>query len=303
MKINIVIGEDDFSEQIAKRINAKFIKIKNTTFPDSEVKSLIETEQIKNKNILLVLRTNRFKPAVNDAIIKIYFITNLLRENKAKEVNLLLPYMFYARQDKQFLSGETKSFSSIANLYENLEISNIITINSHLYGKSSNIQSFFKKIKVHDLSPAIIFSEYFKTKKPKNPIVIGPGRGADKLIQELADFLNVDFEGLEKERDHFTREITIKSLKTNLKERDVIIYDDVAASGGTITDAFKLVYNSKPSRIFIALPHLITKGGIERIYDLGADEIITTDSFNSEESKKFTELTLIPLISEYVKNM
>jgi phosphoribosylpyrophosphate synthetase len=77
----------------------------------------------------------------------------------------------------------------------------------------------------------------------------------------------------------------------------------VAASGGTITDAFKLVYNSKPSRIFIALPHLITKGGIERIYDLGADEIITTDSFNSEESKKFTELTLIPLISEYVKNM
>ncbi|MEM5872467.1 MAG: ribose-phosphate pyrophosphokinase-like domain-containing protein [Candidatus Aenigmatarchaeota archaeon] len=98
MKVDIVIGEDNFSKQIAEQINADFIKIKNTIFPDSEIKSTIETEKIKNKNILLILRTNRFKPAVNDVIIKIYFILNLLKENDAKELNLLLPYMFYARK-------------------------------------------------------------------------------------------------------------------------------------------------------------------------------------------------------------
>ena len=303
MKINIVIGEDDFSEQIAKRINADFIKIKTTVFPDNEVKSLIETEQIKNKNILLVLRTNRFKPAVNDAIIKIYFIANLLRENKAKEVNLLLPYMFYARQDKQFLSGETKSFSSIANLYESLEISSIITINSHLYGKEPEIQSFFKEIKVHDLNTVKIFADYLKTKNLKEPIVIGPGKGADRLILELAKLLNSSFEWLEKDRDHETQIITIKPPKTDVRNRDVIIYDDVASSGGTIIKAFELINQRNPNRIFLALSHLVTEEGIEKLSNLNTSELITTDTFVSEKSKKFTELNTIQLVSNYIKSL
>jgi len=303
MRVDVVTGEDDFSEQIAKQINAKFVKIKNTTFPDSEVKSSIETEQITNKNVLLVLRTNRFEPAVNDAIVKIYFIVNLLRENNVKEINLLLPYMFYARQDKQFLPGETRSFSNIASLYESLGISNILTINSHLYGKTPDLQSFFKKIKIHDIAPVKIFSDYLKMKDLKEPIVIGPGKGADTLIEEMANCLNSDFEGLEKERNLHTQHITMNPPKAKLENRDVIIYDDVAASGGTIIPAFELTKRYSPKRIFIGLPHLVTRKGIEKLQNLNSRELITTDTFFSEEPKKFTELTLVPLISEYVKNM
>jgi len=304
MKIDVVIGEDNFSEQISKQINSKFVKIKTHNFPDSEVKPILEAEkEIKDNNVLLVLRTSRFKPSINDSIMKIYFIANLLIENHVNEINLLLPYMFYARQDKQFLLGETKSLSNIAELYESLGISNIITVNSHLYGKKPTLQSFFRKIKIHDLSPAIIFANYLKTKNLKNPVVIGPGKGADRLIQELSGFLGADFEGLEKEKNHETLEVTTKPPKTDLKNRDAIIYDDVAAGGGTIIDAFRLVYNSKPNRIFIALPHLISKEGIEKISNLKASEIITTDSFISEETKRFTELTLVPLISDYIKKL
>jgi len=300
MKIDTIIGEDEFSKQIAKQVNAQFIKFKVFTFPDSEIKLTLKKTELKNKNVLLVLRPNRFKPNLNDIIIKIYFVTNLLRDYNANEINLLLPYMLYSRQDKQFLPGETKSFSYIANLYESLGISNILTVNSHLYGKTPTLQSFFKKIKIYDISPTIIFSKYFKTKNLKNPIVIGPGKGANKLIQELADSLNADFEGLEKERNRRNQKIIMKPPKTNLKNRDVIIYDDIAAGGGTIIKSFKLVKEHKPKRIFIALSHLLTKSGIEKIYKLKANEIITTNSFNSEESVKFTELNLIPLICNYL---
>lgn len=301
MKIDVVIGEDEFAEKIAKRISAKFIKIKTHIFPDSEVKPILETEDVKGKNVLLALRTNRFKPSINDNVMKIYFIAKLLRELNTNEINLLLPYMFYSRQDKQFLPGEVKSFSNIADLYERLGISNIITINSHLYGKEPTLQSFFKKIKIHDVSPVIIFAYYLRTKNLTNPIVIGPGKGANKLIHELSELLNVDFEDLKKERDHKTLEVTTKPPKTDLKNRDVIIYDDVAGGGGTIIDAFRLVYDSKPNRIFIALPHIVSKEGIEKLYELESYEIITTDSFMSEEPKKFTELSLIPLISNYIE--
>lgn len=304
MRIDVVIGEDEFSEQISKRINAKFIKIKTHLFPDSEVKPTLETENgIKDSNVLIVLRTNRFKPSINDNVMKIFFIVSLLKEIGANEVNLLLPYMFYSRQDKQFLPGEVKSFLNIANLYESLGISNIITVNSHLYGKKPTLQSFFRKIKIHDISPAIIFAYYLRTKNLINPIVIGPGKGADRLIQELAKILNVDFEDLEKEKDHRTLEVIMKPPKTNLRNRDVIIYDDVAASGGTVIKAFERVSDSKPNKIFIALPHIISKEGIEKLYNLNADEIITTDSFMTEESKRFQELSLIPLISNYIERL
>jgi ribose-phosphate pyrophosphokinase len=233
--------------------------------------------------------------------MKIYFVTKLLREYNVNEINLLLPYMFYSRQDKQFLPGETKSFSSIVDLYEILGISKIITVNSHLYGKQPLLQSFFKKIKVYDLSPVIIFADYLKTKNLSSPIVIGPGKGTNTLIEELANLLDADFESLEKERDHKTQKIIMKPPESNLKNRDVIIYDDVSASGETPLKAFELVQACKPNRIFIALPHLIAKVGIEKLQNLNC-ELITSDSFISEQ-KRFTELSLISLVSNYIKKL
>ena len=95
----------------------------------------------------------------------------------------------------------------------------------------------------------------------------------------------------------------MKPSKTNLKDRDAIIYDDVTASGGTPVKAFDLVKKHNPRRIFIALPHLVSREGIEKIYNLRVDEIITTDSFISEEPKGFIELTLVPLVSNYIKKL
>jgi len=302
--IDIVIGEDNFSEQIAKQINAKFIKIKTSVFPDSEIKPALEKEEsVKNSNVLLVSRSNRFKPNVNDNIMKIFFISSLLNETGANKINLLVPYMFYSRQDRQFLPGEPKSLKNIAEIYENLNISNIFTVNSHLFGKERPLQNFFRKTKIHDINPCKIFAEYLKTKNLVNAIVIGPGKGPEKMVNELASLLNISFECLEKERDHKTQSIVMKPPKTDLKNKDVVIYDDVTSSGETPAKTFELVKENNPRRIFMVLVHLISREGIEKIYNLGADEIITTDSFNSEEPKKFTELTLVPLISEYIKKL
>jgi ribose-phosphate pyrophosphokinase len=304
MKIDMVIGEDNFSEQIAKQLNAKFIKIKTTVFSDREVKPVLETEDnIKDSNILLVSRTDRFKPSINDSIMKILFVSSLLNKIGVKDVNLLVPWMYYSRQDKQFLSGEPKSLHNIAELYENLNVSHIFTVNSHLFGKENPLQDYFKQVKVHDINPVTIFADYLKTKNLLNAIVIGPGKGPEKMVKELADSINASFECLEKERDHVTREITMKPPETDLKNRDVVIYDDITSSGGTPSKTFEIVKKSRPKRIFMSLVHLISREGIEKIYNLEADEIITTDSFNSEESKEFTELTLIPLISNYIKDL
>jgi ribose-phosphate pyrophosphokinase len=295
--MEILIGEDDFARQIAEKLNLDFVRVNASVFPDSEIKPMIENEdKIKGNKILLVIRTDRFRPSINDSIMKIYFICRTLKN--AEEVNLFLPYMFYSRQDKKFLPGEPESFSDIANLYESLGIKNIFTINSHLYGKEKSLQDYFKKIKIHDISPSKLFADYLKTKNLKNPIIIGPGIGPATMVKELAEMLNASYECFEKERNHRTLEVFFKPLRSNLDDRDVIIYDDVAASGGTIIKPFEIAKQFKPRRIFLVLSHLITRKGIEKLYELNSNEIITTDSFISEGPTKFTELSLINMIDK-----
>ena len=207
--MEILMGEDDFARRMADKLNMEFVKFNTSVFPDSEIKPLIENEdKIKGNRVLLVIRTDRFRPSINDSIMKIYFICRTLQ--KAEEINLFLPYMFYSRQDKKFLPGEPESFSDIAQFYENLGIKNIFTVNSHLYGKEKTLQDYFKGIKIHDASPSKLFADYLKTKNLKNPVVLGPGAGPAVMVKELAEMLNAPYECLVKERNHKTQQIFMK---------------------------------------------------------------------------------------------
>jgi len=291
--MEILLGEDEFAKQIAERLGLEFVKVNTFTFPDSEIKPIIENEEkIKGKEVLVVVRTNRFKPNIGDSILKIYFICRTLQKLNC-EISLFLPWMFYSRQDKKFLSGEPESLYDIANLYESLGVKNIFTINSHLYGKENPLQSYFKKIKIHDISSAKMFADYLKTKNLVNPIIIGPDKGRVIMVKELANLLNISYECFEKERDHKTLEVSFRQPKSDFKNRDVIIYDDIAATGWTIVKPFEIIKKQGANRIFIALCHMVTKEAVERLYKLNSDEIITTDSFVSEKLIKFTELSLI----------
>ena len=88
---------------------------------------------------------------------------------------------------------------------------------------------------------------------------------------------------------------------SNLRDRDVIIYDDISASGKTIEKIYKLAKKSEPKRIFIAVAHILTKGGVRKLKNLGAHEIITTNSLSSDFSKDYTELSLTPLLTGYIR--
>jgi len=290
--MEVLLGEDDFSRRLAEKLNAEFVKINTYIFPDSELKPVIENEdKVRNRKVLLVMRTARFEPSVSNCLMKIYFVCKILNRLGC-EINLFLPWFFYSRQDKKFLPGEPESLKDIAELYESLNVKNIFTVNSHLYGKENPLQGYFRNIRVHDISTSKLFADYLKTKNLKNPVILGPGTGPSIMVKEMSKLLNASYECLEKERDHATQKVLIKPPKADLKNRDVIIYDDISASGGTVIPVFNHAKNLNSRRIFIALSHIVTREGVEKLSKLDCDEIITTDSFVSEEPTRFTELSL-----------
>jgi len=311
MRINVVVGDenDTFSREIADKLNAELVEIHTERFKDNEIKATLKIkpgEKFKRKKALLAQRIDRLDPNQNDCIVKIMQIIGSLKRLAYLEFDLLTPYIPYSRQDSIFLPGEPVSLIDIGNLYRNLGVSRFFTVNSHIYGKPSTyLRQYFHSpyICVNDINPAKLFADHLKKKNLKDSLVLGPDEGSEKMVRSLSKHLNTDYRFLEKERDETTGDVTIedKGLE-DLEGRDVIIYDDIVSTGGTISRVHKLVENYNPRKIYIAIVHLLTKKGIQRLYNLGSDGVITTNSLISEPSEFYETIPLEPLISDYIKN-
>ncbi len=303
----VVIGEDEFAEELARELQTDFIRLTPTVFPDREVKTRISVSDIRrigSRTALVVMRAKRYAPNPNDCVLKTILVADTLTRYGVRRKDLLLPYMFYARQDGERLPGESNSLSKIADIYEGLGFGNLITVNSHLYGKERPLQRFFRSIRVYDISAAGVFADYFRTKDLKNAFVIGPGCGPRKMAMELSGYLNCEYECLPKTRDPETGRVDMEPPKSDLRGKDIIIYDDIASSGGTTEMAYRLSEKRGPRSIFIALPHLWTAQGINRLSVLASRGLITTNSFSTERIKNpFVELSLIHLLAEHLKKI
>lgn len=303
----VVVGEDEFAEKLARELQTEFIKITPTIFPDREVKIRMNVSALKrigSRTALVVIRAKRYAPNPNDCVLKTILVADTLTRYGVRMKDLLLPYMFYARQDGERLPGESNSLSKIANIYEDLGFRNLITANSHLYGKKRALQKFFKSIRVYDISAASVFADYLATRDLRNVFVVGPGGGPRKMTMELSGYLNCEYECLPKTRDPETGRVDMEPPKSDLRGKDVIIYDDIASSGGTTEMAYRLSETRGSRSIIIALPHLWTAQGINRLSVLGSRGLITTNSFLTERVKNpFTELSIVPLLAEQLKEI
>jgi len=298
----VVLGESGFAEKLASEMQTDFIEMTPTIFPDREIKTKVDVsalKKLKSRTVLVVIRSRRYFPNPNDCVLKTILVADTLTKHNVDKMDLLIPYMFYARQDGERLPGESDSLAKIASIYDSLGFGNLITVNSHLFGKKKTLQEFFKTIKVYDISTASLFGEYLMTKNLKKPFVVGPGTGPERMAIELSNFIHCDYECLPKRRNPGTGRVDMDPPRSDLKDKDVIIYDDIASSGGTTEMVYRLSEAHHPKSMYIVLSHLWTSEGINRLSILGSQELITTNSFITENVKNpFTELSLTPLLAK-----
>ena len=277
-KFTVISGSssEDLAKKVAKKLGANLIKSELRVFPDGESKITLKGKPQKNK-IIVVQSTY---PPVDENLVQTLAIIAKASEY-GTEVIAVMPYMGYARQDREFLPGEVITMKVIAKLFKSVGTSKIIVVDIH-----SMIGLKYFNIKSKNVTAIPDLAKYFSKLKLRNPLVVSPDHGGKERAKEFAKFLNTEYITLEKQRDRKTGKVAIKS--TNFDEiagRDLILVDDVISTGGSIIKSTEFLKKQKCARVFVACTHALLRNGAEKkIKNAGVTKIISTNTIPGKTS-------------------
>ena len=167
----------DIAVGLASKLGAKLAKVESTDFPDGESKVKILDEP-RNKSVAVV---QSLSPPQDKHLFQLLLIAHKLSEDGA-DVNAVVPYLAYARQDKEFLRGEVVSLGVISHLLRSVGVRRLVTVDIH----SAQGLGLFS-IPAYSCSAIPLLAEYVSSNyKLRNPIAVSPDFGSSSRDSTLA---------------------------------------------------------------------------------------------------------------------
>jgi ribose-phosphate pyrophosphokinase len=278
-KLSIISGKtsENLAKKLSKKIKANLVKSEIRVFPDGESKITLIGKISKKKSIVL----QSIYPPVDTNLVQVLSLITKAKENSS-EVIAVIPYMGYARQDREFLPGEIVTMKVLGKLFKSAGASKIIVVDIH---SSIGLKHFSIKTKNVTAIPDLV--GFFKKLSLKNPLVVSPDQGGKERAKKFAKEFNSDYIALEKTRDKKTGKVKIKTK--NLEEvenRDLILVDDIISTGGSIIKATQFLKKQKCKRIYVACTHALLMNDAEnKIKKAGVTSIISTNTIPGKTSK------------------
>ncbi|MBY8986862.1 MAG: ribose-phosphate diphosphokinase [Candidatus Lokiarchaeota archaeon] len=300
MKKILIIGPASqiLGIRIAKDLDITYYNTKTKTFPDGEnyLRINIDDESlIEGEEVIIVQSTGPSSSEnQNGRLIELLMMIEAVKRMGAAKIDVVVPYLAYARQDDFFLAGECKFAQLILGLIDSMRIDELYVVDIHSLKALEEIQC-----KCVNIDSMKILADYIKSLNIKDIVVVAPDKGAVERSKAFAKHFGEDVpvDYFEKTRDVKTGEITMTG-KLSLKNKDVVVSDDIIATGGTMAKAIKLSKEGGARRVFAVATHaLLLQNAKFRILNAGADEIIGTDSIDNEVSK----VSLSKAIVDYLK--
>lgn len=262
-------ASNNLSQELARSLNAPIASVESKRFPDKECYVRI-LDDLTGEHAILVQTTYP-----DENIIELLLLQEAIREFEIEKLTTVIPYYGYARQDKKFNPGEPISAKCLAKHFQ-MASDAFITVDIH----EEEIMNWFD-IPAKNISGMPQIGSYFKSLSPH--IIIAPDKGALNLAKSVAEIIGGSWDYLEKTRiDGENVEMKTKSL--DVSGKDVVIVDDIIATGGTIIEATKHLKSQGATKVHAACTHgLFAKNALPRLKEV-CDSVISTDTIENEAS-------------------
>lgn len=300
MKVFFGKAHPKLGQEICEYLTIKPGEIDVDRFADGEIHLQIR-ENIRGKDVFIVQPT--CAPA-NENLMELLVMIDAARRASAKRITAVLPYYGYARQDRKDKPRVPITARLVADLLTVAGAHRILTMDLH----AGQIQGFFT-IPVDHLYATPVFLDYIKNQPyAKNLMIVAPDAGGVERARFLAKCLNTDLAVADKRRESPNVAESIRIIG-DVRNRNVLILDDIIDTGGTLMKAVGALKESGADRVVSCGTHAVfSPPAIERIENnSNLHEVIVTNTISPRThfgaESKIKVLTIAPLLAVAIKRI
>ena len=273
------------AQKIADSLGIELGILSIKTFSDGEL-WIKFGENIRGRDVFIIQPTN--SPAEN--ILELVLIIDAAVRASANTVTAVVPYFGYGRQDRKDNPRVPISSRVMVDLMTATGANRIITMDLH----STQIQGFATIPFDHLYSRMVLMDAINNLGlDPKKSTVLAPDVGSARMSQAYAKRLGMYFALIDKRR-YAPNKAEVMHLIGDLKDKDVLIIDDMIDTAGTTVNAANAAKDNGAKSVTAVATHALLSGpAIERIKESAIKKLIVTDTVTIPENKKLDNMEIV----------
>ncbi|POB10855.1 MAG: ribose-phosphate pyrophosphokinase [Sulfobacillus thermosulfidooxidans] len=280
------------SEDIARHLGIALTAADVGRFANGEIRIRI-LDNVRGCDVFILQPTSF---PVNDNLMELLLLIDAARRASARRVTAVTPFYGYSRQDRKERGREPISAKLVANLMATAGAHRLLTIDLHM----PQLQGFFD-IPVDNLQSAPTFATALRKKELDNLMIVSPDARGVHRARQMAKMLGAPLGFIDKRITELGMPEVVHVIG-NVKNRRVVILDDLIDTGKTVARAVQSVSHLGATAVYVAATHPVLSGSATALLSqLPLEDILLTDTIPiADLSPNMHIISMAPLLAEAI---
>jgi ribose-phosphate pyrophosphokinase len=289
----------ELADEIAAHIGVTVTDTTARDFANGET-FIKSNESVRGSDAFVI---QSYTTPINQWVMESLILVDSLKRASAKRITVVAPFYPYARQDKKHRGREPISARLIADLFKTAGADRVMAVDLH----TAQIQGFFDG-PVDHLFALPLLAKYVKEKySDEDIVVVSPDTGRVRAAEQWADELGgLDIAFVHKTRDlDAANEVVANRVVGEVAGKCCLLIDDMIDTGGSITKAADLLFESGATDVVVAATHgIFSAPATDRLKNSRIREVIVTNTLPVRPEQDFDKLTVLsiaPLLAQAIR--
>lgn len=321
LKLMTLDSSRAYAEQVAAHLDVELSEVEEFCFDDGECFAAPK-ENIRGADVFILQSLyDCERESLSRKIVKSLILCGSAATASSGRTTFVAPYLCFARQDRKTSSRAPITTKYVQRFLQSMRVDRTLSIDVHNPAAEQN--AFALDIHLDLLDSRVLYHEFFLDRGwDRRPLtLLSPDPGGLERVTKLYKgmrrhgFRDVEVACMYKthgsEGQANEREIAGHGIMGDVRNRDVIVYDDMISSGKTVKECAIQARESKAKTILaVCAPHGLFVGKAnEYLDDDFINQIVVTDTVppfrlkNPHVRKKLTVLPTTKLFADAIRNI